>query len=222
MRKTIQEGYVGLLWQHGKIIRELPVGRHHYWVLLGQRIDTIDVRPIQLATSPQEYATKDSLTVRCVLNATWSVASATTMARTTADYDALILTKITDALRNEISKLTLDELLPKISEVHALVEKTAREQLQEAGIQLEALSPLSLLIPRSLRQAFEAEVTARKRAVADLEEARGHTAVIRHLANAASQVEQQPALLQLLMGQKAKHVQFQFTAEEPRNKSTKK
>lgn len=80
------------------------------------------------------------------------------------------------------------------------------------------MSPPNLLIPRSLRQAFEAEVTARKRAVADLEEARGRTAVLRHLANAAARVEQQPALLQLLMGQKAKHVQFQFMAEKKQSK----
>ncbi len=222
MRKTVPEGYVGLLWKRGKIVRELPVGRHQYFVLLGQRVDLVDVRSSQFATTPEEFATKDNLNVRCTLNATYHVVSASTVVRTTADQIALMRTKMTDALRAEISKLTLDELLPKMNEVHTTVEARLKQDLLKSGIELETLSPLNLLIPRSLRQAFEAEVTARKRAVADLEEARGRTAVLRHLANAASQVEQQPALLQLLMGQKAKHVQFQFTAEEKSSKSAKK
>lgn len=222
MRKTIQEGHVGLLWKRGKIVRELGVGRHQYFVLLGQRIDVIDVRSSQFSTSLEEFATKDNLNVRCSINISYHVESASTLARTTADQFALLRTKMADALRSEISKHTLDELLPKLNDVHSVIEDKLKAELQKAGIQLESVSPLNLLIPRSLRQAFEAEVTARKRAVADLEEARGRTAVLRHLANAASQVEQQPALLQLLMGQKAKHVQFQFMADDKSNKTPKK
>jgi len=222
MRKTVQEGFVGLLWRRGKIVRELPAGRYRYSALLGQKIELVDVRSTQLATMPEEFATKDNLNVRCALTITYRVTSASTLARNTADSTSLMRTGMTDALRSEISKLTLDELLPKIADVHASVEHSLKQRLEKAGIAVEALSPLNLLIPRSLRQAFEAEVTARKRAVADLEEARGRTAVLRHLSNAASQVEQQPALLQLLMGQKAKNVQFQFTSEEKPGKSAKK
>jgi regulator of protease activity HflC (stomatin/prohibitin superfamily) len=221
MRKTVQEGFVGLLWKRGKIVRELPVGRHRYSAFLGQKIELVDVRSTQLATMLEEYATKDNLNVRCALTITYRVTNASTLARTTADSATLMRICMTDALRSELSKLTLDELLPKINDVHASVERNLKLGLEKTGIAVEVLSPLNLLIPRSLRQAFEAEVTARKRAVADLEEARGRTAVLRHLSNAASQVEQQPALLQLLMGQKAKNVQFQFTSEEKPSKAPK-
>ncbi len=213
MHKIVPEGFAGLLWKRGKIVRELPAGRYRYSVWLNQRIDLVDVRTTQLSTMPEEYATKDNLTVRCASTVTWHVASAAHQVRTTADATMLIRTKMTDGLRAEISKFTLDELLPKLNEVHASVEESLKKELHTAGVAIEALSPLNLLIPRSLRQAFEAEVVARKRAVADLEDARGRTAVLRHLANAASQVEEHPALLQLLMGQKAKSVQFQFTPE---------
>ncbi len=222
MRKTVKEGNVGLLWEKGRIVRELSVGRHRYWLLLGQKIDLIDIRPTQLATSLEEYATKDNLNVRCALNMTYRVVSASIMARTTADSHVLMLTKMIDSLRAEVNKLTLDELLPSIDNVNSAVFKTLNDSLKSYGVEVETLSPLNVLIPRSLRQAFEAEVTARKRAVADLEDARGRTAVLRHLSNAASQVEQQPALLQLLMGQKAKHVQFQFTSEDKKSRTTQK
>ena len=221
MRKTIKEGFVGILWRHGIIIKELPPGRHWTWALLGQKIDIFDGRPTQQSLPFEEYATKDNLTVRCSVTATWSIASATTMVKSTADSSIVIKTCITDSLRSEISKLTLENLLPKVTNIHKSVEEATAKQLKKTGISLESLSPLNLLLPRSLKQAFEAEVAARKRAVAGLEEARGHSAVLRHLANTASLVEKQPALLQLLMGQKAKHVQFQFTAEEATKKQPK-
>lgn len=221
MHKTINEGQVGLFWKRGKIVRELPAGRHRYWFVAGQRIDIIDVRTTQFSTVSEEYATKDNLTVRCSLTISWSVKNATTMVRTTADPNALISTKVINELRTQINKLTLDGLLEKISKVHEVVVETATKELLKAGIKLDDLSPLNLLIPRSLKLAFEAEVAARKRAVADMEEARGRTAVLRHLANSASMVEQHPALLQLLIGQKAKNVQFQFNANELKEKSAK-
>jgi regulator of protease activity HflC (stomatin/prohibitin superfamily) len=222
MRKTVPEGYIGLFWKRGKILRELPAGSYRHSALLGQKIQLVDVRSAQLATMPEEFATKDNLNVRCVLTVTYHVTGPSTLVRTTADALSFMRTQMADALRSEISQLTLDELLPKVSEIHAAAEQTLKQAFEKAGISLDTLSPLNLLIPRSLRQAFEAEVTARKRAVADLEEARGRTAVLRHLSNAAAQVEQQPALLQLLMGQKAKHVQFQFIADEKPGKPAKK
>ena len=118
-------------------------------------------------------------------------------------------------MRAEVAALTLEELLEKdLSELQQRIMTEANERLKEVGLTIGRIEPLALLLPRSLRQAFEAEVVARKRAAADMEEARGRTAVLRHLANAARQVEQQPVLLQLLMGQKAKHVQFLFDAQQ--------
>ncbi len=211
MHVIIQEGSVGLLWQKGKIVRELRPGQHRFWKSLGQNIQAVDIRPTQFATATEEYATKDSLIVRCTISFRWSIVDATTFVRTTADPYSLLRTTATDALRQAVSILTLDELLAQKTEIHAALSKALVAALAPAGIKIETVSPLNLLIPRSLRQAFEAEVAARKRAAADLEEVRGRTAALRNLANAAALVEQKPVLLQLLLGQKAKNVQFQFT-----------
>jgi hypothetical protein len=76
------------------------------------------------------------------------------------------------------------------------------------------LSPLSVILPRNLKAAVEGELVARKKSQADLEEARGRTAVLRHYANAAKLVADQPELLKLLLGQKAKSLQVQFSDEK--------
>lgn len=220
MRKTVPEGFMGLLWKRGKITQQLPPGRYFYSVTLSQRIDLFDMRVQQLSVPLIEYATKDNLTVRCALTISWSITDPATMVRTSAYPASVIQIQAQDTLRSICSTYTLDELLLHLTEIHAAIGQQLANSLPAYGLALTALSPLNVVIPRSLRQAYEAEAVARKRAAADLEEARGRTAVLRHLANAASQVEQQPALLQLLMGQKAKSVQFQFS-ETPVLKKSK-
>lgn len=222
MKKTIYEGHIGILWKRGKIVRELAAGRHRYSALRGERIEDFDARVVQFTSHAEEFATKDNLVVRCAPSVEYRIANPTKLLQRSADHTQQIRTTLVDALRIEISKQTLDDLLVAQEALHEAVAMTTKKKFETVGLELVSLSPLNLLIPRSLRQAFEAEVAARKRAAADLEEARGRTAVLRHLANAASLVERQPALLQLLMGQKAKHVQFQFMADENNTRSSKK
>src|SRR5437868_15420827 len=103
MRKTVPEGYMGLFWKRGKIVRELPAGRYRHSSLLGQKIQLVDVRSIQLATVPEEFATKDNLNVRCALTATYHVISPSTLVRATADSVSFMRTQMTDALRSAIT-----------------------------------------------------------------------------------------------------------------------
>lgn len=151
MRKTVQEGHVGLLWRRGKIVRELGPGRHRYSAFGGQKIDIIDVRSSQLSNPLEEFATKDNLSVRCAMNISYHVESASAVARTTADQASLLRTKMTDTLRAEICKHTLDELLAMITDVRDKVEAKLKDEVTKSGIELESVSPLSLQIPRSLR-----------------------------------------------------------------------
>jgi hypothetical protein len=46
--------------------------------------------------------------------------------------------------------------------------------------------------------------------LADLEEARGRTAVLRHYANAAELIKDKPEIMQLMLGQKAKNIHIDF------------
>ncbi len=53
------------------------------------------------------------------------------------------------------------------------------------------------MLPTDLRKAFAETLKARQEAQAALERARGETAALRNLANAAKMVESNPALLDL-------------------------
>ncbi len=148
------------------------------------------------------------------------VSDASTLLKTT-EYDTisdLIQNTVSDIARAYVATCTLDELLANDTTIDTVIQKEAGKVLNDYGMTLLSVSPISILIPRSLKVAFEAKISAQKKSEADLEEARGRTATLRHLANAADLVEKRPVLLQLLLGQKARNVQFTFDKTDRKDK----
>ena len=125
---------------------------------------------------------------------------------------------MSDSARTHVATSTLDELLANDTSIDAVIYENTKKVLSDYGLTPLSVSPVSILIPRSLKVAFEAKISAQKKAEADLEEARGRTATLRHLANAADLVEKRPVLLQLLLGQKARNVQFTFDKTDHKDK----
>ncbi len=213
MRRTINEGTRGILLRKGIIVKELEPGRHRYaYTFRNERIVVVSTKPVAYVSGFQEYSTKDNLTVRFFIRMSVQIADATKLLRM-AEYEQLedLVTSIaSDVARADIATKTLDELLDSATRLEETIANDAEKHLAEYGVKVLEVSPVSILIPRSLKVAFEAKVSAKKKAEADLEEARGRTATLRHLANAAELVEKRPVLLQLLLGQKARNVQFTF------------
>lgn len=221
MKKTIYEGEAVVLWREGKIQKVLASGRHRYSLWRNEKITTVNVQAQEYLCQVQDYATKDNLTVRFLVRLRAKVGGVAVFQRTLpeAAQELFVQNVAGDVAREFVSQYALDELLGKTRELREAIHTDAGEKLRACGIEIVDVSPISILIPRSLRQAYESELIIKKKAMAELEEARGRTVVLRHLANAATMVEKQPVLLQLLMGQKARQVQFQFDTTK---KDTKK
>lgn len=93
-----------------------------------------------------------------------------------------------------------------------LTVATINEQLRINGLCVQSNGDVMLELPRTLQNAVNAQEVARQRAKAELEEARGRTAVLRHYANAARITKENPDVMRLLLGQKAKSVNVAFDA----------
>ena len=65
------------------------------------------------------------------------------------------------------------------------------------GLRLLKIEVRDLMLPGELKRAFAQTITAQKEALANLERARGETASLRSLANAARLMQDHPGLLQL-------------------------
>jgi regulator of protease activity HflC (stomatin/prohibitin superfamily) len=101
------------------------------------------------------------------------------------------------ALREIIGATTIDEILQNRKELPAKLMELTKEKAKTIGINLMDVNIKDIMFPGELKKIFAQEVEARKLGLAALEKARGETAALRNLANAAKMVQDNPALLQL-------------------------
>ena len=90
-----------------------------------------------------------------------------------------------------------EELLEHRNEVGPKLTELVRPRAAEIGLDLHRLDLKDIMFPGDLKRTFAQVVAARREGLAALERARGETAALRNLANAARMMETNPALLQL-------------------------
>jgi len=79
------------------------------------------------------------------------------------------------------------------------IRALAEPQVQRLGLKLLTADLKDLMISGDLKKSFAQVVKARKEGEAALERARGETAALRSLANAARMLQDNPQLVQLRM-----------------------
>jgi len=220
MKKIIRENQIGVLIQKGRFVAELQPGEVRFSpVLKKQSVEVFDIRPTYVSVA-DNFMISDKLSVLISVNLSYAIKSAQLYLKLVNDAYSLLRAMVSDQVRAWASSLTLEELLEKQAELQGRLEKAATPELQKSGLQLLSVSPPVVTLPRGLKQAVESKLIAAMKSQADLEEARGRTAVLRHYANAAKLTQENPELLKLLLGQKAKSLQVQFT-DTPKPLKTK-
>ena len=145
----------------------------------------------------QEVLSADGVAIKTSIAATVQIKDAERAVMGSDNYHAAIHTELQLALRAIASNLPIEELLQKRSEIPAELKKLAAPPLAAIGIELQEASIRDLTFPGELKQIFAQVVKARQEGLAALEKARGETAALRNLANAASLIERNPSLMQL-------------------------
>ncbi|MBN2311251.1 MAG: hypothetical protein JXR94_19895, partial [Candidatus Hydrogenedentes bacterium] len=74
---------------------------------------------------------------------------------------------------------------------------STESKIAELGLRLISVDLKDIMFPGKLKEMFAQVVSARKEGLAALERARGETAALRNLANAAKMIENNPNLMQL-------------------------
>jgi regulator of protease activity HflC (stomatin/prohibitin superfamily) len=193
---TIHEYERGLKFVHGAVREELTTGRH--WYLRHRAsVRTFDLRPTQLAVNGQEVLSKDGVAVKISLNATYRVADPRTAMTAASDFTAALYTALQQALRAAVSTSEVEVLLANRSDLSPGILEQARPVAERLGLVLEQVAVRDLTLPGELKKLFTQVVKARQEGLAALERARGETAALRNLANAAGMVESHPRLLEL-------------------------
>lgn len=215
MKTIINETQVGLLIRNGRIIRELGPGV--YRTHKAFRNETLVAYARKQYTYLHLYLrTRDRAMVSIGMTIGVEVVDAKKLYTNGEEIQGLLTIVMTRLLEPLAAERGLDDIVTQSFDVDDAVMNDA---LAPYGLKATLLVRPAVQLSRQLQAAIDAQEVARQKAKAELEEARGRTAVLRHYANAAKLTGENPDVLRLLLGQKAKAINVAFDASRQKGVS---
>ncbi len=197
-RITIFEYEKGLKYSKGKFKKVLGPGQ--YWIFQKNTVVTkVDVRPKFVSISGQEVLSSDSIVLKVSLAAKYEIKDPDVAINKVENYAEAFYLILQLALREIIGSSKIDEILEKRSLFGERIMELTSKNVEELGLKLLLVNVKDIMFPGDLKKIFAQVVKAQKEGLAALEKARGESAALRNLANAAKVLENNPALMQLRM-----------------------
>ena len=196
----VPEGYAGLLYHKGKFVGVLGAGRHIRWgryFSLGAQ----DLRKGALVVAGQEVLTADNVGLKISLLVNYQVADPAKAAHESQNWQSDLYNGAQLALRAVVSGVAVEALLNQRLELGAQLLACVQQDSAKIGINLLAVEVKDVMFPAELKRAFAEVLKAKQEGQAALERARGESASLRNLANAARVLEGNPALMNLRLMQ---------------------
>ena len=192
----VTDGFAGLIYHEGKLSETLAAGRHVRW---GKhyRLAVVDVRKTLLQVAGQEVLSADNVGVKLSIVLTTQIVDAAKSMQAADNHATHIYSATQIAVRAVVAGVTMEALLTERVAIGAALRELIAPQAETVGVQLHAVEVRDVMLPGELRKAFSEVLKAKQEGQAALERARGESASLRNLANAARLMENQPALATL-------------------------
>jgi len=192
---SLTEWEQGLLFRYGRLVTTLAPGRHRRWGA-GFTLRAVDMRPWILTLPTQEVPTADGATVKVTVAGQAKVTDPVAYVTAAQDASQGLYLAIQVALREVLAGTPVDTLLAGRAGLGARLAAAVRG-IDQLGLAVEQLEVKDVILPGELKKAQAQVLVARAQGLAALERARGETAALRSLANAARMAADNPALIQL-------------------------
>ncbi|THT96060.1 slipin family protein [Lampropedia puyangensis] len=198
LQVQVPDGHAGLLRIDGKVQPLLAAGQYAFW-RYGRQVEValVDVRLQSQEVSGQEIMTRDKVTLRLNLHATYrftDVLAAHALVQKPADY---LYRELQFALRAAVGTRSLDELLADKTAIDSAVTEHMTTKLQGFGMALESVGVKDIVLPGEMKAILTQVVQAEKQAEANLIRRREETAATRSLLNTAKVMENNPVALRM-------------------------
>lgn len=195
-RITILEYERGVKYVRGKFRKIVEPGQ--YWYLpFFSIIQKIDIRPRFVSITGQEVLSSDGVTLKVSLAANYQLSDPNIAINKVQNYQEALYLELQLALREIIGSANIDTILENRNDLSQKLMEITKTRIQELGLKLISVNLKDIMFPGQLKQIFAQVVNARKEGLAALEKARGETAALRNLANAAKMIESNPNLMQI-------------------------
>src|SRR3990172_5095030 len=192
-RIIIFEYQRGLLYRYGKFLRILEPGLHWHHRLI-HTIHRVDLRSRFVTIQGQEVLSSDNISIKVSLAANYKVEDPYKALNVSANYEEALYIILQLQLRDLVGATPMDELLAKRKQIGEMLLASSKDKASELGVELLAVNIKDIMFPGELKNIYAQVVNARNEGLAALERARGESAALRNLANAAKLMENNPAL----------------------------
>jgi len=196
----VPEGYAGLLYHKGKFTEVLGAGRHVRW---GRFYSTRlhDLRKTSLLIAGQEVLTADNVGLKASLLVTYQVVDPVKATHETQNWSADLHNAAQLALRAVVGGIAVETLFGQRLELGVQLLARVQPTVAKIGINVLAVEVKDVMFAADLKRAFAEVLKAKQEGQAALERARGESAALRNLANAARVLEGNPGLMNLRLMQ---------------------
>ncbi len=194
----VEDNHVGLLLVNGKYEAMLQPGSYGYWKYhRNVVVKHVDLRLQNIEVSGQEILTKDRVSLRLNLSATYRVDDAEKVQSKLVDFNDYLYREFQLKLREAVGTKTLDQLLSDKDSLNRELADGIRERVAEYGLQVKTVGVRDIILPGDMKDILNQVVEAEKLAEANLIKRREETAATRSLHNTAKLMEGNPTLMRL-------------------------
>ncbi len=196
--RVVPEGHVGLLYVDGELTRSLAPGFHAFFAVeRGVTVELFDTRVQTLEVSGQEILTKDKVSLRINLAATYQLTDVEKAVRETRDPLDHLYKEVQFGLRGAVGTRTLDALLEDKAAIDISVAGHLKERFEAIGITVKSVGVKDIILPGDMKDLLGKVVEAEKAAQANVIRRREETNATRSLLNTAKVMETNAVALRL-------------------------
>ena len=190
--------HVGLLFVDGEMVKTLDAGLHAFWqVNRSIKVEHADLRLQTIEVQGQEILTRDKVSLRINLSASFKLSDAVQARLQVNDYRDHLYRQLQFVLREAVGTKTLDALLADKESLNSEVFRNVVKQMAELGIKVASVAVKDIILPGEMKEILNHVVATEKAAQANVIKRREETAATRSLLNTAKLMEANPTLLRL-------------------------
>ncbi len=192
----VSEGCLGLLYDGGRYTETLGAGRHIRW---GRKFALVayDIRKASMVIPSQDVLTSDNVGLKVSLLVAYRVVDPVKAAHENQNWHAALHQMAQMALRTIVANAPFEALMGRRLDIGGEILGRVRNDAALIGIEVESVGIRDAILPPDLKRAYADVLKAKQEGQAALERARGESAALRNLANAARMLDGNPALMNL-------------------------
>lgn len=194
----VADQHVVLLFVDGELVKTLKAGLYVFWKYNRKvTVESVDTRLQSMEVSGQEILTKDKVSLRVNLSATYKITDAVKSRSMLVNVADFLYRELQFAIREAIGTRQLDVLLANKGELDQVISETVKAKVSEYGVFVQGVGVKDIILPGDMKDILNQVVETEKAAQANVIKRREETAATRSLLNTARLMEDNPILLRL-------------------------